>query len=156
MCKDCTSCLHQVVQGLDGISRLYHMNSMQEYPPLFPNGQKQGGYSCKNPPKSGQMVKNKGGVFLHGIHVIPNFFSPAAGFRSLFLMFSRFVARRRRKFLPFYASETRFYLRKSMFYCQNTKIFASRRSLSDRSQDVAKQGGDFYEGGEFLLEIPLM
>jgi hypothetical protein len=34
-----------------------------------------------------------------------------------------------------------------MFYCQNAKIFASRRSLSDRSQDVAKQGGIFYEGG---------
>ena len=93
---------------------------------------------------------NKGG-FLPNIPDprYPIFFSPAAGFRSLFLLLSRFVARRRRKILTFHASETQFYLRKSMFYCQNTKIFASRRSLSDRSQDVAKQGGIFTKGGIF-------
>ena len=58
--------------------------------------------------------------------------------------------------MPFYTSETRFPLRKSMFLLSKYPNFRLRRNLSDRAQMVAKQGGDFYEGGEFLLEIPLM
>ena len=95
--------------------------------------------------RSQMVAKQRGGEFLPKIprSQIPNFFSPAAGFRSLFWGFSRFVARRRRKNLPFYTSETRFPLRKSMFLLPKYQNFRLRRNLSDRSQNVAKQWGNF-------------
>ena len=118
------------------------------------------GISRKNSPLVSNGCETRGGIFTKNPTIspsqIPNFFSPAAGFRSLFWGFSRFVARRRRKILPFYTSETRFPLRKSMFLLPKYPNFRLRRNLSDRSQMVAKQGREFLRRGEFLLEIPLM
>jgi len=82
------------------------------------------GISSKNPPLFSSVAK-QGGIFTKNLQSqIPNFFSPAAGFRSLFWGFSR-LARRRRKILSFYTSETRFPLENRGFYYQNTKMFAS-------------------------------
>ena len=74
------------------------------------------------------------------------------GYFNGFIVFSRYLARRRRKILRFYASRTRFPFTKPMVLLQNTQNFRLRRKSSNQSQIMQKRGGR----GEFLARLGIL
>ena len=106
--------------------------------------------AAKNSPPSFRTCKKEGGEFLAFLQ-IPKIFRlrrALRGYFNGFIVFSRYLARRRRKILRFYASRTRFPFTKPMVLLQNTQNFRLRRKSSDQSQIMQKRrGGILSKGG---------
>ena len=120
---------------------------------------KQGGYNwtisdllqLRIPPFFSNMQKRRG-EFLAFLQ-IPKIFRlrrALRGYFNGFIVFSRYLARRRRKILRFYASRTRFPFTKPMVLLQNTQNFRLRRKSSDQSQIMQKRRGEFLARGGIL------
>ena len=112
-------------------------------------GEQSGLLQLRIPPFFSNMQKRRG-EFLAFLQ-IPKIFRlrrALRGYFNGFIVFSRYLARRRRKILRFYASRTRFPFTKPMVLLQNTQNFRLRRKSSDQSQIMQKRrGGILSKGG---------